>query len=95
MMFEESPLWDLEKKYNPTSIRMYYEHRESGKLYVVDPNCSLKEVLSQKTYFFLLALAFFVFLIIVFFVFFKGTSFKAERLDSSVWLRQAHSKKIS
>lgn len=50
MMFEESPLWDLEKKYNPTSIRMYYEHRESGKLYVVDPNCSLKEVLSQKTY---------------------------------------------
>ncbi|XP_046447563.1 tetratricopeptide repeat protein 4-like [Daphnia pulex] len=50
LMFEELPLWDLEKKYNPASIRMYYEHRDSGKLHVVDPNSSLKTVLSQNTY---------------------------------------------
>lgn len=49
IMFEETPLWDLEKKYNPTSIRLYYENRESGKLYTIDPHLSLKEVLSQKT----------------------------------------------
>ena len=49
LMFEESPLWDLDHKYSATSIRIYYEHRTSGKLYVVDLNSSLKSALSQKT----------------------------------------------
>ncbi len=49
LMFEESPLWDLEKKYSSISIRMYYEHRENGTLHVVNPNSSLKSVLSKKT----------------------------------------------
>jgi hypothetical protein len=49
LMFEELPLWDSEKKYNPASLRMYYEHRDTGKLYVVDPNSPLKSILSQTT----------------------------------------------
>lgn len=49
IMFEETPLWDSEGKYNPSSIKMYYEHRESGVLHIVDPKKNLKEVLSQKT----------------------------------------------
>jgi len=48
LMFEELPLWDVEKKYNPASIRMYFEHRDSGKLHVVDPKASLKTILSEK-----------------------------------------------
>ena len=48
-MFEQAPPWDAESKYNVSSIRIYYENIESGKMYTVNPNSSLKTVLSQNS----------------------------------------------
>jgi len=48
-MFEQAPPWDAESKYNVSSIRIYYENIESGKMYTVNPKSSLKAVLSQNS----------------------------------------------
>ncbi|XP_073227337.1 tetratricopeptide repeat protein 4-like [Porites lutea] len=48
-MFEvESPPWDVEKKYKPESLEVYFEDASSEKLCLVKNNKCLKDVLSDS-----------------------------------------------
>ena len=50
-MFEvESPPWDVEKKYKPESLEVYFEDVSSEKLCLVKNNKCLKDVLSDSRY---------------------------------------------
>ena len=50
-MFEvESPPWDIEKKYKPESLEVYFEDASSEKLCLVKNNKCLKDVLSDSRY---------------------------------------------
>ncbi|CAH3159462.1 unnamed protein product [Porites evermanni] len=51
-MFEvESPPWDVEKKYKPESLEVYFEDASSEKLCLVKNNKCLKDVLSDSSVF--------------------------------------------
>lgn len=47
IMFGQSPDWDDEKKYNPSSIQIYYDNRKKGKLMKIDHRMNLQEALTK------------------------------------------------
>ena len=50
-MFEvESPPWDVEKKYKPESLEVYFEDASGEKLCLMKNNKCLKDVLSDSRY---------------------------------------------
>ncbi|KAM6455081.1 tetratricopeptide repeat protein 4 isoform 2-T2 [Liasis olivaceus] len=51
VMFEESPAWDIERKYIPKELELYYEDEERGDIYQINTETTLLEVLQHKRYF--------------------------------------------
>ncbi|XP_078264504.1 tetratricopeptide repeat protein 4 [Rhinoraja longicauda] len=50
MFGEQLPPWDTEKKYKPDNLKLYFEDEQMGDLFLVDPVCSLRQVLSHPRY---------------------------------------------
>ncbi|XP_072918960.1 tetratricopeptide repeat protein 4 isoform X1 [Hemitrygon akajei] len=50
MFGENLPPWDTEKKYEPNNLELYFEDEQSGDLFLVDPVCTLRQVLSHPRY---------------------------------------------
>lgn len=50
MFGEQLPPWDTEKKYKPANLELYFEDEQMGDLFLVDPVCSLRQVLSHPRY---------------------------------------------
>lgn len=50
VMFEEAPGWDVENKYRPDRLSIYYEDVVRAELHVVRRDSTLKEILRQPTY---------------------------------------------
>ncbi|NXE86145.1 TTC4 protein, partial [Menura novaehollandiae] len=51
VMFAELPPWDLEKKYLPSNLELYFEDEERAEMYEVNPEHTLLQVLQHKRYF--------------------------------------------
>ncbi|NXY38028.1 TTC4 protein, partial [Pomatorhinus ruficollis] len=51
VMFAELPPWDVEKKYLPNNLELYFEDEEREEMYEVDPEHTLLQVLQHKRYF--------------------------------------------
>ncbi|XP_037683060.1 tetratricopeptide repeat protein 4 isoform X2 [Choloepus didactylus] len=51
VMFGETPSWDLEQKYCPDNLEVYFEDEEKAELYRVSPKSSLLQVLQHPRYF--------------------------------------------
>ncbi|XP_077005664.1 tetratricopeptide repeat protein 4 isoform X2 [Tamandua tetradactyla] len=51
VMFGETPSWDLEQKYCPDNLEVYFEDEERAELYQVSPKSSLLQVLQHPRYF--------------------------------------------
>ncbi|NXR22434.1 TTC4 protein, partial [Cinclus mexicanus] len=51
VMFAELPPWDLEKKYLPNSLELYFEDEEREEMYEVNPEHTLLQVLQHERYF--------------------------------------------
>ncbi|NXP62523.1 TTC4 protein, partial [Chloropsis cyanopogon] len=51
VMFAELPPWDLEKKYLPNNLELYFEDEEREEMYEVNPEYTLLQVLQHKRYF--------------------------------------------
>ncbi|XP_066481713.1 tetratricopeptide repeat protein 4 [Tiliqua scincoides] len=51
VMFEELPPWDIEKKYFPSELELYYEDEERAEIYQMDTQATLLEALQQRRYF--------------------------------------------
>ncbi|NWI36866.1 TTC4 protein, partial [Picathartes gymnocephalus] len=51
VMFAELPPWDLEKKYLPNNLELYFEDEEREEMYEVNPEHTLLQVLQHKRYF--------------------------------------------
>nr|XP_033771378.1 tetratricopeptide repeat protein 4 isoform X1 [Geotrypetes seraphini] len=52
MMFaEDQPPWDVERKYHPNELELYFEDEERAELYLVNAEKTLLEVLQHKRYF--------------------------------------------
>ncbi|KAM6219874.1 tetratricopeptide repeat protein 4 isoform 1-T1 [Rhynchocyon petersi] len=51
VMFAEMPSWDLEQKYRPDNLEVYFEDEEKAELYRVPPECTLLQVLQHPRYF--------------------------------------------
>ncbi|NXW58860.1 TTC4 protein, partial [Eurystomus gularis] len=51
VMFAELPPWDLERKYLPNSIELYFEDEERAEMYELNPEQTLLQVLQHKRYF--------------------------------------------
>ncbi len=49
VMFEEAPGWDVENKYRPDRLSIYYEDVVRAELHVVRRDSTLKEILRQPT----------------------------------------------
>lgn len=50
VMFGEMPSWDLEQKYCPDNLEVYFEDEERGELYRVPPKTTLLHVLQHPRY---------------------------------------------
>ncbi|XP_021397713.3 tetratricopeptide repeat protein 4 isoform X1 [Lonchura striata] len=48
VMFAELPPWDLEKKYLPNNLELYFEDEEREEMYEVNPEHTLLQVLQHK-----------------------------------------------
>ncbi|NXU44704.1 TTC4 protein, partial [Drymodes brunneopygia] len=51
VMFAELPPWDLEKKYLPNNLELYFEDEEREEMYEVNPEHTLLQMLQHKRYF--------------------------------------------
>ncbi|NXY49875.1 TTC4 protein, partial [Ceuthmochares aereus] len=51
VMFAELPPWDLERKYLPSSLELYFEDEERAEMYKVNPEHTLLQVLQHQRYF--------------------------------------------
>ncbi|XP_053099672.1 tetratricopeptide repeat protein 4 isoform X2 [Hemicordylus capensis] len=51
IMFEELPPWDVEKKYIPSELELYYEDEEKEEIYQIDTQTTLLQVLQHQRYF--------------------------------------------
>ncbi|NXP70200.1 TTC4 protein, partial [Ramphastos sulfuratus] len=51
VMFAELPPWDLERKYLPSSLELYFEDEERAEMYELNPGHTLLQVLQHKRYF--------------------------------------------
>ncbi|CAN8217204.1 unnamed protein product [Coccothraustes coccothraustes] len=51
VMFAELPPWDLEKKYLPNNLQLYFEDEEREEMYEVNPEHTLLQVLQHERYF--------------------------------------------
>ncbi|NXI15279.1 TTC4 protein, partial [Irena cyanogastra] len=51
VMFAELPPWDVEKKYLPNNLELYFEDEEREEMYEVNPEHTLLQVLQHKRYF--------------------------------------------
>ncbi|XP_069795021.1 LOW QUALITY PROTEIN: tetratricopeptide repeat protein 4 [Narcine bancroftii] len=50
MFGENLPPWDTEKKYEPANLKLYFEDEQAGDLFLVDPLCTLRQLLSHPRY---------------------------------------------
>ncbi|RNA17831.1 tetratricopeptide repeat 4 [Brachionus plicatilis] len=48
VMFSQSPDWDSQKMYNPSSIQIYYDNRKKGKLMKIDHQMTLMDALRKE-----------------------------------------------
>ncbi|KAH0618584.1 hypothetical protein JD844_017935 [Phrynosoma platyrhinos] len=48
VMFEESPPWDLERKYIHNELELYYEDEERGDIYQIDTKTTLLQALQHQ-----------------------------------------------
>ncbi|XP_008944660.1 PREDICTED: tetratricopeptide repeat protein 4, partial [Merops nubicus] len=51
VMFAELPPWDLERKYLPRNLELYFEDEERAEMYELSPEQTLLQVLQHKRYF--------------------------------------------
>ncbi|XP_075944437.1 tetratricopeptide repeat protein 4 isoform X1 [Anarhichas minor] len=51
MFGEELPPWDVDRKYHPKDLQLYFEDEEKETLYQVNPETSLLKVLQHKRFF--------------------------------------------
>ncbi|NXF02412.1 TTC4 protein, partial [Smithornis capensis] len=51
VMFAELPPWDLERKYLPSNLELYFEDEERAEMYEVNPEHTLLQVLQHERYF--------------------------------------------
>lgn len=51
VMFGETPSWDLEHKYCPANLEVYFEDEDRAELYRVPPRSTLLQVLQHPRYF--------------------------------------------
>ncbi|NXY82052.1 TTC4 protein, partial [Alcedo cyanopectus] len=51
VMFAELPPWDLERKYLPGNLELYFEDAERAEMYKLNPEHTLLQVLQHKRYF--------------------------------------------
>ncbi|XP_062437953.1 tetratricopeptide repeat protein 4 isoform X1 [Rhea pennata] len=51
VMFAELPPWDLERKYLPNNLELYFEDEERAEMYEVNPEHTLLQVLQHQRYF--------------------------------------------
>ncbi|NWX12697.1 TTC4 protein, partial [Aegotheles bennettii] len=51
VMFAELPPWDLERKYLPSNLELYFEDEERAELYELNPEHTLLQVLQHQRYF--------------------------------------------
>ncbi|KAM6343647.1 tetratricopeptide repeat protein 4 isoform 2-T2 [Alca torda] len=51
VMFAELPPWDLERKYLPSNIELYFEDEERAEMYKLNPEHTLLQVLQHQRYF--------------------------------------------
>ncbi|XP_039743138.1 tetratricopeptide repeat protein 4 isoform X1 [Pteropus medius] len=51
VMFGEMPSWDLEQKYCPDNLEVYFEDEDRAELYQVPPKSTLLQVLQHPRYF--------------------------------------------
>ncbi|KAF4797220.1 hypothetical protein TURU_077351 [Turdus rufiventris] len=49
VMFAELPPWDLEKKYHPNNLELYFEDGEREEMYEVNPEHTLLQMLQHKS----------------------------------------------
>ena len=47
VMFGETPSWDLEQKYCPDNLEVYFEDEDRAELYCVPPSSTLLQVLQH------------------------------------------------
>ncbi|XP_057567882.1 tetratricopeptide repeat protein 4 isoform X1 [Hippopotamus amphibius kiboko] len=50
VMFGETPSWDLEQKYCPDNLEVYFEDEDRAELYQVSPKSTLLQVLQHPRY---------------------------------------------
>lgn len=51
VMFAELPPWDLERKYLPSNLELYFEDEERAEMYELNPKHTLLQVLQHQRYF--------------------------------------------
>ncbi|NXX16618.1 TTC4 protein, partial [Podargus strigoides] len=51
VMFDELPPWDLERKYLPSNLELYFEDEERAEMYKLNPEHTLLQVLQHQRYF--------------------------------------------
>ncbi|NWW46296.1 TTC4 protein, partial [Pedionomus torquatus] len=51
VMFAELPPWDLEQKYLPSNIELYFEDEERSEMHKLNPEHTLLQVLQHQRYF--------------------------------------------
>ncbi|XP_010213736.1 PREDICTED: tetratricopeptide repeat protein 4 [Tinamus guttatus] len=51
VMFAELPPWDVERKYLPGNLELYFEDEERAEMYEVNPEHTLLQVLQHQRYF--------------------------------------------
>ncbi|XP_010132182.1 PREDICTED: tetratricopeptide repeat protein 4, partial [Buceros rhinoceros silvestris] len=51
VMFAELPPWDLERKYLPSNLELYFEDEERAEMYKLNPEHTLLQVLQHQRYF--------------------------------------------
>ncbi|NXS70528.1 TTC4 protein, partial [Pandion haliaetus] len=51
VMFAELPPWDLERKYLPSNLELYFEDEERAEMYKLNPENTLLRVLQHERYF--------------------------------------------
>ncbi|KFZ60488.1 Tetratricopeptide repeat protein 4, partial [Podiceps cristatus] len=51
VMFAELPPWDLERKYLPNNLELYFEDEERAEMYELNPEHTLLQVLQHERYF--------------------------------------------
>ncbi|NWU95368.1 TTC4 protein, partial [Upupa epops] len=51
VMFAELPPWDLERKYLPSNLELYFEDEERAEMHQVNPEQTLLQLLQHQRYF--------------------------------------------